>query len=344
MPGAPYPSSEIRRLAAVQKVRLLGTPAEERFDKITRLARRMFGVSMSIIDIVGEKMAWLKSIQGYDNLDVLRRFSYCHYTVLKDEICLIRDARLDPRVKDSPFASAFVFYAGVPLQFDGQNVGVLCIADGTPRDMSEDELEALRDLAGLAEHELQVAALSEAQINLTIAHDELEMKSRVDLLTRVWNREAIVEIAARELEQGRSVGKPTGLVMLDIDHFKSINDAYGHLGGDEVLRNIGSRLRAAVRPNDAIGRYGGEEFIVVLPHTGQDGALVAAERIRAQIARAPILVDGVQIFVTCSGGCTSSLDGRHTVDALVRAADAGLYRAKDRGRNQVVARWLEPAA
>ena len=181
MPAAPFPPNEIRRLAAVQRLRLLGTPAEERFDKITRLARRMFGVSMSVIDIVGETMAWLKSVQGFDRLEVIRLHSYCHYTVLNDQVCLVRDARTDPRVSDNPFAASFVFYAGVPLKFDGENVGVLCIADAHPRDMTEDDMAALCDLAALAEHEFVVAALSEAQVRLALSHDELEMKSKVDV-------------------------------------------------------------------------------------------------------------------------------------------------------------------
>src|SRR5215469_8983451 len=156
MPAAPVPPHEIRRLAAVQKVRLLGTPAEERFDKITRLARRMFNVPMACIDIVGEKLAWLKSVQGFDGIEGLRKDSYCHYTVLDDGVCIVLDARKDPRVHDSSFADTWVFYAGVPLHFEGERIGVLCIGDSKARSFDSEQLDALRDLAALAERELQI--------------------------------------------------------------------------------------------------------------------------------------------------------------------------------------------
>ena len=118
----------------MHRVRLLGTPAEERFDKITRLARRLFGVPMACIDIVGERLAWLKSVQGFDGILGLRKDSYCHYTVLGEDGCVVVDARKDPRVWVSSHADMWVFYAGVPLQFDGQAIGVLCIGDTSPRE------------------------------------------------------------------------------------------------------------------------------------------------------------------------------------------------------------------
>ena len=209
--------------------------------------------------------------------------------------------------------------------------------------MSEDDMSALRDLAGLVEHEFEVAALSESQMALASSNDELEMKARVDLLTRVWNRGAILDIAANELEQGRAVGKPTGVIMLDIDHFKMVNDAHGHPGGDEVLRVVGARLRASLRPNDAVGRYGGEEFMIVLPETGDEGCLAVGERIRREIAREPISLGGVAIHVTCSAGFASLGDMPGTLETVVRAADEALYCAKRAGRNRVVSASLDRA-
>ncbi len=336
MPAAPIHPHEIRRLAAVQRTRLLGTPAEERFDKISRLACRMFGVSMAIIDIVGEKLAWLKSVQGFDRFEVLRPVSYCHYTVLKDEVCIIPDARLDPRLADNPFAESFVFYVGVPLKFQGENVGVMCIADGKPRTITDDELDALRDLASLAEQELEVSALSESQVTLAASNRELEMKAQIDVLTRIWNRGAIQEIAARELEHGRTIATSTAIAILDLDHFKQINDAHGHAAGDEVLRVVSQRLRAAIRPTDAVGRYGGEEFLVVLPQIGREPLLHVCERIRCAIAKEPVVSGGATIPITCSVGAVLSEEGSESVETLVRAADGALYEAKRAGRDRAI--------
>jgi diguanylate cyclase (GGDEF)-like protein len=335
MPAAPDSPHEIRRLAAVRKVRLLGTPAEERFDKITRLARRTFGVPMACIDIVGEKLAWLKSVQGFDGLVGLRKDSYCHYTVLDKDGCVVLDARTDPRVCDSSHADTWVFYAGVPLQFDGEPIGVLCIGDTSPREFDAEQLDTLKDLAALAERELQIAALSEAQIALALSNEELEMKSRIDVLSHMWNRGAILELVAAERSRG-AVGPPMAILMIDIDHFKTVNDTLGHLAGDEVLRVVAARLRAGIRPLDAVGRYGGDEFLAMLPEAGLEGAAQAAERIRRSISRMPVPFERHKITVTCSIGCSASCDpSSEGVDALIRRADHALYKAKISGRNRI---------
>jgi diguanylate cyclase (GGDEF)-like protein len=335
MPAAPPSPHELRRLAAVQKVRLLGTPAEERFDKITRIARRMFDVPMACLDIVGEKLAWLKSVQGFDAIEGLRKDSYCHHTVLDEGVCIVRDARTDPRVRDSTFADTWVFYAGVPLRFDGERIGVLCIGDYKTREFDPEHLHALSDLASLAERELQIAALSEAQIALALSNEELEMKARIDILTHVWNRGAILEIVAAERSRG-AAGASTSILMIDIDHFKAINDRLGHPAGDEVLRVVASRLRAAVRPMDAVGRYGGEEFMAVLPGTDIEGAAQASDRICRAVSQAPVHFEPHAIPVTCSIGCAAAANASpEDGNALILRADRALYRAKLSGRNRV---------
>ena len=159
-------ADEGERLAALAKLRLLGTPAEERFDTITRIACRMFDVPIAIVDLIEEHRVWLKSAQGVGAGDVAqvdypRNVSYCGHAILHDEICLIRDATTDPRVSDGPHASAFRFYAGVPLKYEGFRVGVLCICDYLPRSMEVEDLVALRDLAELVEREFYVPLIAQ---------------------------------------------------------------------------------------------------------------------------------------------------------------------------------------
>jgi diguanylate cyclase (GGDEF)-like protein len=372
MPSAPTPPTERRRLAAVQKLRLLGTPAEERFDKITRLARRLFDVPIAIIDLVGKTRVWLKAVEGLDRLEVDRPVSYCQYTILRDEVCYIEDALHDQRVFDSPYAPGLRFYAGRPLRYDGENVGVLCICDTMPRTMTLDSLGALKDLAEMAEHELHVTRLTESQLKLAQEAETLEQKALVDLLTRVWNRAAITEILSREVEAARalrpsmpppaqqahdfgpnpdatgdlpaplarpsdlprSVGGALSVVMLDIDHFKKVNDTHGHPGGDQVLREVSSCLRFHVRPFDAVGRYGGEEFVLILPGATLPGAAIAAERIRSAIEQREITHDGKSVPVTSSFG-VAELQGVETPEDLIKRADVALYLAKRNGRNRV---------
>jgi diguanylate cyclase (GGDEF)-like protein len=332
MPAAPPIPRDDRRLAAVHKVRLLGTPAEERFDRITRLARRLFDMPMACIDVVGEHLAWLKSVQGFDGIEGLRRDSYCHYTVQDRGVTVIRDAREDPRVYDSALAQAWVFYAGAPLFFDGERVGVLCVGDSAPREFSAEQMDSLADLAELANHELQVAALSAAQVALASSNEELEMKVRIDVLTHLWNRRAILELLGVELAQARQPS--VAVLMIDVDHFKRVNDRHGHAAGDQALRAVAERLRMGVRVMDAVGRYGGEEFLAVLAGVDEAEALRIAERVREQIARKAVSFEQREIPVTCSIGIAlgSSADD---ADTLIRRADQALYRAKRAGRNRV---------
>lgn len=335
MPAAPLAPNESQRLAAAHKTRHFGTPAEERFDKITRLARQMFGVKMALIDLVGEDINWFKSACGIDGTDEVRTNSYCQWTVTQEGITHVTDATTDPRVHDRPASGIWRFYAGAPLHFDGHRVGALCIADTSPRALDDDQLSALSDLAELAERELQVAALSEAQAALAASNKELEMKAKVDILTHVWNRGAIMDIAQGERERA-AVPPSTAILMIDIDHFKKINDTYGHPAGDEVLRVIAARLRSNVRPQDAVGRYGGEEFLAVLAGATSETGEEIANRICHAIAESPIQIGDITIPVTGSIGCAASGNDQDTVSTLIQHADSALYQAKHGGRNRVV--------
>jgi len=343
MPIAPLPLDEQDRLAAVRSLRLMGMPASERFDKITRLAQRTFNVPVAIIDLLGEDRIWLLSAQGFDGMEAVRQLSYCQYSILHDDICLVSDALTDPRVFDNPSAATYRFYAGHPVYFRDHRVGVLCIADHGPREFTKADLGYLRDLASMVEQEFMVQALTEVQIGLAEENERLRMVSRVDVLTRVWNRGAVEEIIGRQLALGRRTNISTGVILMDLDHFKQINDEHGHLAGDEVLREVSSRLRKTVRASDAVGRWGGEEFMVVLAATSVELVVAAAERIREAICAEPVEWNGRQIPVTASFGCSLSGDSAQSIHHLVKAADDALYRAKAGGRNQTQVKLVSPS-
>jgi diguanylate cyclase (GGDEF)-like protein len=342
MPAAPRHPREAQRMLAVQALRMIGTPAEERFDKITRLAKRIFHVPVSLINIVSDGTVWTKSAQGVDATESPRATSYCDHAIWtgRENECLIEDARTDPRTADNPYRAYFVFYAGTPIVHDGEPVGVFCIAGHAPRSFSADDFSALRDLASMASRELAIAVLTEEQHKLAAERNEFEVRALVDPLTRMWNRGAILDIAARELQGGIAVA----ILMLDLDHFKKVNDTYGHQAGDEVLRQVSARIRASVRPTDAVGRYGGEEFLIVLPSCGREMLVDVAERIRAEVCRGLIQCEpGASIPITVSVGGSVSVDGSHFVEVLIRAADLALYRAKREGRNRVVIDAASPS-
>lgn len=154
-----------------------------------------------------------------------------------------------------------------------------------------------------------------------------------DGLTELYNRRAFRELAERELARARRVSEPTALLMLDIDHFKRVNDTWGHAAGDRVLSDFAQRLRAALRAGDLPGRYGGEEFCVLLPATCLEGACVVAERIRGAVSAKPL--GALPAATMASVGATASADSGCSIDELLAQADAALYRAKRGGRNRV---------
>ncbi len=183
----------------------------------------------------------------------------------------------------------------------------------------------------------RILALQGALIS---ARDALKFQATHDPLTGLWNRLASVEALRRELSRSARQKESVSVVMADLDHFKSVNDTYGHMSGDAALRETAQRFLSSVRAYDTVGRYGGEEFMIVLPECDAQGAIHQAERIRGKFAQEPFDLPDAQIAVTLSLGVASvQVKGGLEPDALIWAADQALYRAKARGRNCV-----EPAS
>src|ERR1700691_4950805 len=174
------------------------------------------------------------------------------------------------------------------------------------------------------------------QEELVSAREAIRHAATHDSLTGLMNRGEILEMLERELERGRREKRPLGVVLGDIDHFKSVNDTLGHLFGDEALREIGRRLRGPLRVYDGVGRYGGEEFLMVLPNCDMPNALMRADELREVIASAPVTCSGVDRAITMSMGVTvSECMGKDEIETLLNQADASLYAAKEKGRNRI---------
>jgi two-component system, cell cycle response regulator len=179
----------------------------------------------------------------------------------------------------------------------------------------------------------RILTLQDDQIQ---AHEQLRFQATHDALTGLWNRGEILEMLRRELERGARSKTTTGILMLDIDHFKAINDTYGHLTGDAVLREVTQRITKAVRSYDSVGRYGGEEFVIVLPGCSREQVDQGAERVRAAVDDGPVRVGESQIAVTVSIGAAVTAHGAISEKEILAAADVALYRAKEIGRNRTV--------
>jgi diguanylate cyclase (GGDEF)-like protein len=215
----------------------------------------------------------------------------------------------------------------------------------TARDSAEDVVEALElgahdylrkpfESAELTARVRAAVRVKTLQDELRERNAELERIARTDALTGLWNRRHLEEHLGAVSSAARRQESPYTVLMIDIDHFKRVNDEKGHAAGDAVLREVGARLRSGIRAEDQIARWGGEEFLAVLPSTGLDGAMVIAERLRRSVDLAPFPVAETLLEITVSIGAAA---GVSEPKPLIESADRRLYRAKEAGRNRVVA-------
>jgi two-component system cell cycle response regulator len=218
----------------------------------------------------------------------------------------------------------------------------------TSKSLKEDLIEGMESGADdyitkpFDQHELKVRLRSgmriiDLQRELVTAKDELREQATKDFLTRIWNRSSILDILQRELIRGGREDRSVGVVLADLDHFKLVNDTYGHFAGDAVLREFARRMQTSIRPYDAIGRYGGEEFLIILPGCDEQCTSRQAERMRSVLDAEPMTVNEQRHTITCSFGATTWHPGEPvSPDGLIRVADDMLYAAKHQGRNRVV--------
>jgi diguanylate cyclase (GGDEF)-like protein len=249
VPGKP--ANEAVRIQALQDLKLLDTAPEERFDRLTRLAKRLFNVPIALVTLVDKDRQWFKSCVGLDATETPRDVSFCGHAILKDELLLVRDARDDERFHDNPLVIGdpnIRFYAGYPLTVpNGNKMGTLCLIDTKPRELDDEERALLRDLAGMAEQELMAVQMAS-----------------MDELTLLSNRRGFKMLAQHALDACARLEKPATLLFFDLNDFKQINDLYGHAEGDSALKNFADVLRIAFRESDVVGRLGGDEFVALL--------------------------------------------------------------------------------
>lgn len=339
MPVQPIPEQEEKRLAALKALDILYAPLEERFDRITRTLCRVFDVPIAYLALMDKDTQWFKSIQGVQMISTPRKDSLCQHTLLEDEYLLCADMSHDERFAGNPYVTgpfALRFYAGMVLKSRGQNVGTLCIVDSKPRDFSEEDIQALRDITYWAQTELHFTQLTDTQIELLGELDVALQQARIDGLTRLWNQATTKQILHRAFQRHLLNLSPLSVLMIDADHFKRVNDLYGHAAGDQVLHGMASALRQSLRPDDAIGRYGGEEFMVVLDNCPLEQATNLAKRILNRIRSLEFHNISPDLHMTVSIGiANSAARGLEDESDLMDLADKALYKAKNNGRDQI---------
>lgn len=311
---------ELGRLAALRRYSVLDTPPEEPFDKLTKLVQNVLGVPIAAVSLIDAERQWFKSIAGLSACETSREIAFCAHTIKTRDPLVVPDATLDQRFMMNPLVTGDPWvrsYLGVPLETpDGYNLGALCAIDMKPRNFDASQVEIMKSFAALILNEL-----------------ELRQIAMSDGLTGAMTRRGWVEMAEKEIARSSRYGTEAAIIMFDVDHFKAVNDTYGHPAGDTVLRTLTQRCLAELRKSDSLGRIGGEEFAVLLPNTNQADAAGLAERLRRRFAETPVAVDGIDLRVTASFGALSLSKDVTSVDAWLAGADGLLYEAKAGGRN-----------
>ncbi|MYM26073.1 diguanylate cyclase [Duganella sp. FT135W] len=309
------PENEALRLATLKSLNVLDTPPEERFDRVTRMAKRMFGVPTALVSMVDEDRQWFKSAQGLDATETPRNISFCGHAILGDDVFLVKNALKDERFADNPLVAGdpnIRFYAGYPLRAgDGQKLGTLCIIDSEPREFDQDDAIALRDLASMVENEL--AALH---------------TSTTDELTKISNRRGFLQLAQYGLSFCVRNKRPASLAFIDLDHFKPINDTFGHAEGDLALAAFAEVMCASFRSTDLFARLGGDEFVVLLTGARESDALAVLDKFGSMLDDYNNKAQrGYRLQFSC-GVVEFDPEKPLSVAELLAAGDAKMYAVK----------------
>ena len=267
MQAPAIPDDEGTRVDTLYDLRILDTEPEERFDRLTRLAKRLLQVPISLISLVDENREWIKSGEGIGNSQVARDISFSAHAILGPDILLIPDTALDERFSDNPLVvdePHIRFYAGCPLRApNGSNLGTLCLIDSKPREFSEDEKALLRELTRMAEQDIVAVQLA-----------------TMDELTLLSNRRGFEALTKHALELSRRFQKPAALLYFNLDQFKQINDRFGHAEGDLALKTFAQCLKLTFRESDVLGHLGRDEFAVFMTNVSNVELEHALERLR----------------------------------------------------------------
>lgn len=311
----PIPDNELQRLAALRALNVLDSDAEERFDRITRLSRRIFSVPVCLVSLVDQNRQWFKSCQGVDVTETPRDISFCAHSINQSDVFIVEDAIKDPRFFDNPLVvkEPFIrFYAGYPLNLNqNHRVGTLCLIGVEPRVFNEEEIASLTDLGKMVEAEL---------LSIT--------QSTLDPLTTISNRRGFELLAKHALLSMKRMNTGAALVFFDLDFFKEINDTYGHQSGDKMLYDFAHILMSAFRESDVIARLGGDEFVVLLSFVEPDLVDAVMARFTAQLA-AYNQQQPKALQISASFGVARCAAGAECdLQTLIALADKAMYQNK----------------
>ena len=322
------PEDEPNRLASLQSFDVLDTPAEERFDRITRLAKALFDVPIALVSLVDEKRQWFKSRQGISACETSREMSFCGHAILRDEVLWIEDARREERFHDNPLVVGppnIRFYAGCPLRDrEGHRLGTLCVIDSEPRPRSAAQLQHLADLGRVAENELTSLQLGSNHLELVVRAPE-ERKERLDEVTGVWNRAGMLEILAEGLDSCAQNGWAATILLCEIEGGASLGETWSDEGRDLILAEAAQILRGCIRAYDSVGRTGAGEFLLLLSGLAPHDAETRVAFFQKRIDENPVLAS-IGLRMHFGFASTQTTGGASDSGALIEAASESLAR------------------
>lgn len=341
---AKIPVNEAERIAALRSYQILDTLPEASYDDITLLASEICGAPVAVVSLIDSERQWFKSKVGLDVAETPRDLAFCAHAILSPDLLVVPDARKDKRFADNPLVTGepwIRFYAGAPLLTpDGAALGTVCVIDRVQRTLTDKQADALRALSRqvMAQLELRrhVGLQDEHRRTLEELNVRLKAESVTDDVTGFHNTRFLHQYLDQCLAEEGAAAKNLALIFFDMDSFKEVVDAHGHLLGAKVLREVAQVVHRHLDAQDRLVRYGGDEFVLLLP--GQDGekARSKADRIREAISSHRFLPkENIHLRVTASFGvAVFPGDARNKKQLLLRA-DQHLFQSKKAGKNRI---------
>jgi diguanylate cyclase (GGDEF)-like protein len=315
MKSPEIPQNEAERLHALRALQILDSSHEERFDRVTRMGRRLFGVPISLVSLIDEDRQWFKSAQGLEESETSREMSFCGHAINQEGLFIIPNALNDERFHDNPLvlnAPNIRFYAGYPLKIrKGLNIGTLCLIDSKPREMDEEDRQLLEDLGEMIEQEIKSIQLA-----------------TLDELTMISNRRGFMTLVEHSSKVCRRNKLPISLVLFDLDQFKAINDTYGHHEGDLVLITFARIMLESFRDCDVIARLGGDEFVVMLLDSDEKRIGIVLDRFKTALIAENANSNKPYQIEYSAGAAHFQSNNEKTIEEMIQQADIAMFENK----------------
>ena len=348
---AALPSNEFSRIKALLNYQILDTLPEDSYDDITLLASEICNTPMAAVSLIDSTRQWFKSKVGLTIPETARENAFCAHAILQPDITIVSNAQADERFVDNPLVTGepwIRFYAGAPLITpSGEALGTLCVIDQTQRTLTETQIDSLRALSRqvmaqlelrrhIGLHEQNQRMLKDYQDKLERMNARLQKQSVTDDVTGFNNTRFLHQYLDQCMSSTSAGIEKLTLIFFDMDNFKQVVDQYGHMLGAKVLKEVSEVVHTYLNTEDHIVRYGGDEFIVILPGQGSTEAFSKVEAISKGVrSTAYLQQENIHLKATASFGLASFPDDARDKKQLLMAADKCLFQSKKEGKDRI---------